>query len=557
MLKQELISNNQKMKRLFTVSFMLFTLLLQGQNLSIAEYYIDTDPGYGNGTPISLSDSIDFIDEVIINDLAIGLHTIGLRIKNSDNEWGLEETVTFIVREQTIIPEPSEITNAEYFFNHDPGYGLATPLTFLSGDTIFIDELITEVLNLGINTLSLRFQNEDGVWGLDEMVRFIIRKDLSISGLGDQISGFEYFIDGDPGVGSGEYIDIENGDTLIFEEWIESQNLTDGIHQFSIRLQSDSGVWSLSEWLEFDYLNCNGDPINVEGEEEFCEGDTVQLSLENTYDTWYWNTHENTSIIDATEAGLYYGNAYDSIANICYLSDTLSLVMFTQPDASFSVTSSFNSIDLSANGSIQDLFWQLNDEFSSIEESFSYSFLNDGWQSICLEASNVCGSVEECDTIILCADFESAPYFYLDNDGDGFGMLTDSIKACSTPEGYADNFLDCNDNDELIYPGANEIPNDGIDQDCDGLDLVTNIGEIDESLFSFYPNPATNQITIEFESTFSGDVEIFDLRGKRINSWTIDNKDDTQLNLENLLPGLYLLQLTKQNIKLTKPLVIQ
>lgn len=48
----------------------------------------------------------------------------------------------------------------------------------------------------------------------------------------------------------------------------------------------------------------------------------------------------------------------------------------------------------------------------------------------------------------------------IDLDGDGF-----------TTDGSGLG-LDCNDNDDAINPDATEIPNDGIDQDCDGVDLI-------------------------------------------------------------------------------------
>lgn len=62
-------------------------------------------------------------------------------------------------------------------------------------------------------------------------------------------------------------------------------------------------------------------------------------------------------------------------------------------------------------------------------------------------------------------------------------------------DGWADIDGDCNDMDDTIYPGAEEIANDGIDQDCDGEDLTdvdgdgfsVEDGDCDDEDDSIYP----------------------------------------------------------------------
>lgn len=73
----------------------------------------------------------------------------------------------------------------------------------------------------------------------------------------------------------------------------------------------------------------------------------------------------------------------------------------------------------------------------------------------------------------LIANFK---FYYADKDGDGFGSSMNLVYSPLPPTGYVDNKSDCDDNPTnggSIYPGATEIPDDGIDQDCDGKDLIT------------------------------------------------------------------------------------
>ena len=116
------------------------------------------------------------------------------------------------------------------------------------------------------------------------------------------------------------------------------------------------------------------------------------------------------------------------------------------------------------------------------------------------------------DSDIDCNDNNSTIYpgaNDIPNDGidqDCNGMDAQGIDTDG--DGYDVN-LDCNDHNSTIYPGANDIPNDGIDQDCDGFDAEDVAEDKD---FDHYFTKNTQQSLVDCDDTdpsvFPGAPEI-------------------------------------------------
>ncbi len=58
--------------------------------------------------------------------------------------------------------------------------------------------------------------------------------------------------------------------------------------------------------------------------------------------------------------------------------------------------------------------------------------------------------------------------WYEDSDGDGYGNAESIEIAAEQPTGYVSNDEDCNDNNELVNPDAVEIKGNDVDENCDG-----------------------------------------------------------------------------------------
>ena len=85
-------------------------------------------------------------------------------------------------------------------------------------------------------------------------------------------------------------------------------------------------------------------------------------------------------------------------------------------------------------------------------------------------ADELCnGSDDDCDGERDEDDAIDAGSWFLDVDGDGYGVASTTLQACSAPSGYAspDAAQDCDDTVSAVHPGAVERC-DGVDDDCDG-----------------------------------------------------------------------------------------
>ena len=204
--------------------------------------------------------------------------------------------------------------------------------------------------------------------------------------------------------------------------------------------------------------DCNDDPadpsaVNINpGEAEICDG------IDNDCDG-YVDDADN-SVVENTWAPDRDGDGYHGDTGVVLACDVHSFDDFVAATGGnsdelddWSQVGSDDYVDTDGDGEADTVNWDCDDSDATVYP---------GAPDICDGLTNDCDSAATPDADAPTSTFTE------DLDGDGYGGVDGATQeSCGTPEGYADNNEDCDDEDGAINPGATEVC-DGQDNNCDG-----------------------------------------------------------------------------------------
>jgi hypothetical protein len=220
-------------------------------NITKVEYYIDTDPGVGNATSISITPAIDISNQALnldVSALSNGIHKMVIRAQNANGVWSHNNTWVFAKAFASLAAAAiANITNVEYYIDIDPGVGSATAVSITSGTDIANTPVNIDmtVLTTGLHKMVIRAKDANGVWSHNNTWVFAKAFASLAPAAIANITNVEYYIDTDPGVGNATAVSITSGtDIANTPVSIDMTTLTTGLHKMVIRAKDANGIWS-------------------------------------------------------------------------------------------------------------------------------------------------------------------------------------------------------------------------------------------------------------------------------------------------------------------------
>ncbi|GGH36993.1 MopE-related protein [Mangrovimonas yunxiaonensis] len=478
-------------------------------NLASAEYWFDTDPGFGNGTALSISTSSENLTESFVlplGNLDQGFHKLGLRVQNTEGVWSMYDQNTFYISEPISGSDPIiSLSAAEYWFDTDPGMGNGIPLSVSGATTELNQSYIIPLgsLEQGFHKIGIRVQNTEGIWSLYDLNTFYVSEPFSGSEAVSNLATMEYWFDTDPGLGNGTAISISGSPSEIQDNLIiPLGSLEGGYHQLVIRAQNLDGSWSMFDRKTFYVIDNTlfetGDLEQLVGVEYLFNGTfgpdeeaLVSLTPTGNPDEYTISIPTDNELCDIHDLSLRLKNAGGDYSQIKLLEDidvydTGGPTIVVNPSITVQLDETgeglLTLVDVD-NGTYDDC------ELVSVElaqPQYNYTTADVGENQVTITATDALGNISTQDVVVTVLAYNGGgtdTTWYQDADDDGFGNPNVSQLAETQPTGYVIDNTDCDDTNNGIYPGATETLDNGIDEDCDGFDLKTWYADTDGDTF--------------------------------------------------------------------------
>ncbi len=246
-------------------------------NINSAEYFFDVDPGEGNATAVPAfvaGSSVDLTFDVDVSGLSQGMHVLGIRVKDVTNTWSIPAfSIVYVSGNDPLTDEA--VNAAEYFFDTDPGPGLASPVPGIvsAPDIDHTFAASTATLAYGMHMMGIRTRNSAGEWTLPAMhMVYVSANDPTVD---ENITAAEYFFDVDPGEGGATAVPGMTAAGDIDHTFDAATSaLAEGMHMMGIRTQNARGGWSVPA-THMVYVSGNDPTTNeqITGGEFFFDND--------------------------------------------------------------------------------------------------------------------------------------------------------------------------------------------------------------------------------------------------------------------------------------------
>lgn len=314
--------------------------------LTRAEYFFDVDPGQGNGTnlPITATGTQTNSFAIPVNGLTPGFHVLNIRYKDNTaaKQWTHAFQGSFYILPSLSL-NAQNITQIEYYIDTDPGFGLATAVSFTPAPSV--DQPVA--INLtgvpsGNHVLGARVKDDKGFWSDISTALFTISNctpppsPVALNQARCNVGELTLTATGATGAQVYRWYDDPILNNLLFTgSSFTTPSLTVSKNYYVSIFDPGTSCESARITVAATVINIAKPTINPTGSLSICQGSSVFLSAPSGFTQYIWSKDgatltEATQQILATQSGSYTVQVGDGTCQ-SEASDAVTLSVIAAP----------------------------------------------------------------------------------------------------------------------------------------------------------------------------------------------------------------------------------